>query len=47
VRRRRYCQDCAEAVFHYTGSQIWVSCGRVRGWRGLNSVCVAEKGGSG
>jgi len=44
--RPRFCRDCEEATVHQTGSQLWVSCRLVDGWRPINSQCVlAEKKG--
>jgi len=36
----RFCRDCEEATVHSTGSQLWVSCRLVDGWRPINSECV-------
>jgi len=38
--RPRFCRDCEEATVHQTGSQLWVSCRLVDGWRPINSQCV-------
>jgi hypothetical protein len=44
--RRKHCEDCPDAVFHSTGSLIWVSCKHADGWRSINSQCVmVEKKG--
>jgi len=35
----KFCCDCEESTIHQTGSQLWVSCKRQKGWRSINSSC--------
>jgi len=37
---KKLCRFCEESTIHETGSQLWVSCPKVKGWRGINSECV-------
>jgi len=37
--RKRICQDCPDAIFHETGSMIWLSCKFQSGWRAVDSIC--------
>jgi len=39
VKNPKYCRDCEEATIHTTGSQLWVSCSRKKGWMSINAVC--------
>ena len=36
----KHCRDCRAVTIHQTGSQLWVSCRFLNGWRSINSVCV-------
>lgn len=39
----KYCSSCESARVHSTGSQLWVSCHLVSGWRNINSKCPIQE----